>query len=191
MTGVMDDASDPRGFDPRRFVTRERGRKYEDFAVGQTFEHHWGRTLDRSDSTTFCAATCTWNPLYLNREFAVAHGHPDSPIHPALVVCVVVGLSVEDLSETAGPFLGMQDCVFERGVYPGDTVTASSVVVSRRESESRSDAGIVTWRTEGCNQRGETVVSLLRSNLVAMRAPWLFPAAAGGSQPGKVVGAGS
>ncbi|GAA1515832.1 hypothetical protein GCM10009788_20190 [Nocardioides humi] len=155
---------------PGAFPTIERGHKYEDFSVGQRFDHHWGRTLDRSDSTTFCAATCTWNPLYLNREYAVAHGHPDTPIHPALVLSVVVGLSVEDLSETAGPFLGMRDCVFHHGVYPGDTLSAHSVVLECRTSASRPGAGIITWHTEGHNQHGEKVVDLVRSNLVAMRA---------------------
>jgi len=157
-------------FDKADYVLHERGRKYEDFHVGQTFEHHWGRTLDRSDNSSFCVATCNWNPLYLNQEFAIGVGHPECPVNPALVICVVVGLTVEDLSETAGPFLGMSDCVFERSVYPGDTLTATSVVLSCRESSSRPGLGIVTWKTRGVNQRGETVVTFVRSNLVARRA---------------------
>src|SRR4051794_18933530 len=156
-------------FDKDSFLLRKRGRKYEDFHVGQTFEHHWGRTLHESDNTTFCATTCNWNPLYLNREFAMANGHPDCPVNPSLVLCVVVGLTVEDLSETAGPFLGMSDCIFERSVYPGDTLTADSIVLSCRESGSRAGVGVVMWRTTGRNQNGEVVVTFVRSNLVAMR----------------------
>jgi itaconyl-CoA hydratase len=163
-------ASDAYTFDERDFVLRDRGRKYEDFRVGQTFEHHWGRTIDQSDNSTFCAATCNWNPLYLNRVFAIANGHPDCPVSPALVICVVVGLTVEDLSETAGPFLGMSKCVFDRSVYPGDTLTAKSAVLSCRESTSRAGLGVVTWQTQGENQRGEAVVSFVRSNLVEMRS---------------------
>lgn len=160
----------PLEFDIKDFPLRERGRKYEDFHVGQMFDHHWGRTIDHGDNSAFCVATCNWNPLYLNREFAVAEGHPDCPISPALVICVVVGLSVEDLSETAGPFLGMNDCVFERSVYPGDTLTARSLVLACRESGSRPESGVVTWRTEGRNQRGEVVITYERSNLVAKRS---------------------
>jgi itaconyl-CoA hydratase len=165
----MDVVSDPQTFDKASFVLRERGRKYEDFHVGQTFQHHWGRTLRESDNTAFCAATCNWNPLYLNREYAIASGHPECPVNPSLVLCVVVGLTVEDLSETAGPFLGMSDCVFERSVYAGDSLTAESIVLSCRESGSRPGSGVVTWRTTGRNQSGDTVVTLVRSNLVAMR----------------------
>ena len=54
-------------------------------------------------------------------------------------------------------------------MYPGDTVTAESTVIDLRESESRPDSGIVSWRTVGTNQRGETVITYERTNLVAKR----------------------
>ena len=63
-----------------------------------------------------------------------------------LVLCTAVGLSVEDLSESGGPFLGIDDCVFLRPVYPGDTITAISRVVRMRTSASKPGVGIVTWR---------------------------------------------
>ena len=88
-------------------------------------------------------------------------------VDPLLVLCTIVGLSVEDLSEGGGPFLGVDELTFHRPAYPGDTLTASSTVVSARESESRRGFGIVTWQTEGRNQRGELVVDYRRSNLVA------------------------
>src|SRR5207244_2400924 len=64
---------------------------------------------------------------------------------------------------------GVEDVEFLRPVYPGDTVTARSVVVAKRESESRPAFGVVTWETEGRNQRGEVVISYRRTNLVAKR----------------------
>jgi acyl dehydratase len=84
-----------------------------------------------------------------------------------LVLCTVVGLSVEDLSEAGGPFLGVDEARFHRPVYPGDTLSASSEVVSARESDSRPGFGVITWHTEGRNQRGEVVVDYRRTNLVA------------------------
>ena len=151
------------------FPLRPRGRKYEDFADGQVFEHHWGRTLGEADNTTFASVALRFTPLYFNAEYARAHGHPGTVIDPLLVLCTVVGLSVEDLSEAGGPFLGVDEVVFHRPVYPGDTITARSTVVARRESEKRPQFGIVTWRSEGRNQKGELVVSYRRSNLVAKR----------------------
>lgn len=157
------------GFDPGAFPLMAKGRRYEDFTVGQRFVHHWGRTLTDGDNALFSTATCNWNPMHLNAEYARSHGHPDVVVNPMLVLCTVVGLSVEDLSEAGGPFLGLDDCRHHRPVHPGDTLVAESVVVDMRESASRPDAGIVTWRTEGRNQHGEVVVDFVRTNLVARR----------------------
>ena len=154
-------------FDPASFRTARKGHSYEDFSVGQVFEHHWGRTITAGDNAVFSTATCNWNPMHLNAEFAQAHGHPDVVVNPMLVLCIAVGLSVEDLSEAGGPFLGVNDCTFHRPVHPGDTITARSTVEAVRESESRPGTGIVTWHTEVHNQRGELVVDYHRTNLVA------------------------
>jgi itaconyl-CoA hydratase len=151
------------------FPLARKGRSFEDFEVDAVFEHHWGRTLTSADNVVFSTATCAWNAMYLNVEFARAHGHPDVVVNPMLVLCTVVGLSVEDLSETGGPFLGIENCTFHRPVHPGDTLTARSTVVAVRESSSRPDDGIVTWSTEAHNQDGELVVDYQRTNLVAKR----------------------
>ena len=146
-----------------------KGNQYQDFEPDQVFDHHWGRTFTKADATFFSSIALRFNPLYFNVEFARAHGHPDFVIDPLLVLCTTVGLSVEDLSEAGGPFLGVNDIEFHQPVYPGDTITAASRVVTKRESEKRPTAGIVTWRTEGRNQKGDLVLSYERTNLVAKR----------------------
>ncbi len=156
-------------FDPSTFPVWRRGNQYQDFSPGQRWQHHWGRTLTHGDNAVFTSATCNWNPMHTNVEYARAHGHPDVVVNPMLVLCTVLGLSVEDLSEAGGPFLGVNDCRFHLPVYPGDTITASSEVVETRESASRPRDGIVTWHTEARNQRGELVVEFRRTNLVARR----------------------
>ncbi len=157
----------PDDFDPASFTLLRKGHSFEEFHPGGRFEHHWGRTLTAGDNALFTTATLAYNPLYFNAEHARAEGHPDVVVNPMLVLCTVVGLSVEDLSEAGGPFLGVDELMFHAPVYPGDTVTSSSTVVSTRESESRPGFGVVTWHTEGRNQRGELVVDFKRSNLVA------------------------
>jgi acyl dehydratase len=151
------------------FPTIPKGNQFEDFQEGQVFEHHWGRTLTESDATLFSTLALRFTPIYFNREYARAHEHADLVIDPLLVLCTVVGLSVEDLSEAGGPFLGVNDVEFHRPVHPGDTLDARSTVVSARESGKRPQFGIVTWRTEGHNQHEELVVSYERTNLVARR----------------------
>jgi itaconyl-CoA hydratase len=151
------------------FPIRDRGVTLGDFTVGEHLEHHWGRTLTEADHVIFNSALCYWNPMGLNAEFARAHGHRDLVVNPALVLCTVIGLSVEDLSESGGPFLGIENCTFPTPVYPGDTITSSSETLEVRRSSSRPDAGIVTWKTTGVNQRGEVVCQYVRSNLIADR----------------------
>ena len=146
-----------------------KGHRFEDFEVGRVFEHHWGRTFNEGDNSLFSTVTMAFNPLYFNREYATAHGHPDIVINPMLLFSTVVGLSVEDLSEGGGPFLGVNELTFHRPVYPGDTVAARSTVTASRESGSRPQFGIVTWHTEAFNQRGERVIDYKRTNLVARR----------------------
>src|ERR1700722_1614355 len=166
--------------DPRSRATLwPKGRLYEDFHVGQTFEHHWGRTILESDAVLFTTLTLSFNPLYFNRAYAKAHGHPDVVINPQLVFNVVLGLSVEDCSEIGGPFLGVFELTYDRAVYPGSTITARSTTIETRLSEgnpknfseSNPENCIVTWRTEGFNEAGDRVVGFRRPNLVRMRSP--------------------
>lgn len=151
------------------FPAVRRGRQFQDFAVGQVLVHHWGRTITDADNAMFSTAMCNWNPMHLNAEFARAHGYEDVVVNPMLVLCTVVGLSVEDLSEGGGPFLGVDACSFHVPVYPGDTLTARSTVVDARASASRPGSGIVTWHTEAHNQHGTLVIDFRRTNLVAVR----------------------
>lgn len=146
---------------------RARGRMFDEFEVGQEIKHHWGRTITEADAIQFTHLTLSYNPLYFNREYAKAHGHPDLVVNPQLVFNTVLGLSVEDNSEgLAGPFLGVFALNYHEPVYPGDTLTAVSEVTDKRESESKpGKQGIVGWHTRGLNQHGRCVVEFKRSNL--------------------------
>ena len=156
-----------------------KGNLFEDFQVGQVFQHHWGRTLNQSDNTLFSTLTLSYNPLYFNAPYARAHGHPEPVVNPMLVFLTVFGLSVEDLSEAGGLFLGVDNLTFHRRVYPGATLIARSTVVDKRESASRPDSGIVTWHTEGflgdhlpaAADVSQRVVDFRRSNLIPKRGP--------------------
>lgn len=152
-----------------------KGNLYDDFELGQVFQHHWGRTLNESDNTLFSTLTMSFNPLYFNAPYARTHGHRQVVINPMLVFLTTFGLSVEDLSEAGGLFLGVDDLTFHRRVYPGQTLIARSTVVDKRESTSRPGSGIVTWHTEGFlygsgNADVEPlVVDFRRSNLIPKR----------------------
>lgn len=149
---------------------RKRGQGYHDFLVGEEIHHHWGRTITEADTVQFSHLTLSYNPLYFNREYARAHGHPDIVVNPQLVFNVILGLSVEVCSEgLGGPFLGVYDLKYLEPVYPGDTLTAVSKTEAKRESRSSEGRGIVTWFNEGFNQHGRKVIEFRRTNLAIWR----------------------
>jgi itaconyl-CoA hydratase len=143
-----------------------RGHVFDDFTVGRSFEHQQRKTVLESENALFTTLTLHYNPNYLDREQARANGHAHIVVNPLLVFNTVFGLSVEDLSEGGGPFLGIDALEYGATVYAGDTLRARSRVVSARLSSKHEHYGIVSWETEGLNQRGEKVIGFRRSNLV-------------------------
>jgi len=152
-------------------VLARKGNQFEDFAEGQQFHHHWGRTITDGDNTWFSTQTLSFVPLYFNEPYAQQQGHPHMVVNPLLVFNTAFGMSVEDLSEGGGLFLGVDDCEFLTNVHVGDTLTAVSTVMSKRISKSNRKAGIVTWLTEGYNQHGTKVIEFKRTNFVRFRNP--------------------
>lgn len=150
-----------------------KGRYYDDFETGQVFNHHWGRTLRAYDCTLFSSLTLNYTPIYHNSVWALSQQRPAELINPYFVFLLVLGMSVEDTSEgvdgAEGAFLGVKRVEFLSDVVDGDTITASTEVVSKRESASRPHGGIVTWRTKGINQRNEEVLRFERTNLTSKR----------------------
>jgi len=147
-----------------------RGLLYEDFAEGRQFSHHWGRTFNEHDAVWYSNMTMQYNPLYFVEPYARELGYDAIPIHPLLVFTTALGLSVEDLSEAGGPFLGVDDLDIREPVYAGDTIRARSVVVQRRATDSRPGWGVVEWQTTAVNQHGREVLSFRRRNLSRMRS---------------------
>lgn len=153
----------------RLFPVAGKGHYFEDFTPGRSFEHARGRTLLAADNQLYSALTVQMNPLYFDSLAARAAGHPEMPLQPYLVFATVFGLSVEDLSENGGAFLGVDGLRFDRVVYPGVTLRARSTVKDRRASAKNPGFGIVTWLTEGFEPDTGHVVSFTRTNMVRAR----------------------
>lgn len=150
---------------------RARGKVYDEFEIGETIYHHWGRTITEADAIQFSHLTLSYNPLYFNEQYAKAHGHPGLVVNPHLVFNTILGLSVEDCSEgIAGPFLGVFELTYHQPVYIGDTLTAQSVTTDKRITDGDPNKGVITWHTEGLNQNGERVIDFKRSNLSNFKA---------------------
>jgi len=149
----------------KKAVLWNKGRDAEKFTLGQTLSHHWGRTINASDNSLFTLLSQMYNPIYFNEPYAKKMKHPGIVVNPFLVFNIVLGLSVEDLSENRGLFLGIDDCKFLQPVYIGDTLHAESEVLAKRASNSDETKKIVTWKTKGYNQNDQQVIEYVRSNL--------------------------
>ena len=147
------------------------GKYFEELDVGMVFEHQPGRTVTETDNLLFTALTMNPQPLHLDAEFAKGTQHGRILVNSIFTLGLVVGLSVGEttLGTTIGN-LGFDETTFPNPVFVGDTITARSRVVDRRESKSRPDRGIVMFEHEGVNQRGEVVVRCRRGAMM-MRRP--------------------
>jgi acyl dehydratase len=158
------------------------GRYYEDFKVGDVYEHRPGRTITDADNVWFTLLTMNTHPLHFDTEYA-KHTEFGRPIVCSpLTVAMLVGMSVTDVSQKAIANLGWREIKMTHPLYPGDTLYGESEVTEKRESASRPGAGIVTVRTLGRNQTGVIVCTFDRTILVAKRghAPDEQPANVGG-----------
>ncbi|MBL4867960.1 MAG: MaoC family dehydratase N-terminal domain-containing protein [Pseudomonadales bacterium] len=142
------------------------GRYLEEYVPGQIFVHPRGFTFFRSQMEGFSRQFMQMNPLYLNADFARAHGFSDLPAAPQMVFNVILSLGVQYDSEKVIANLGYYDAQFLEPVYPGDTVEALTQVMDRKE-RGEGKPGIVTIRTLGVNQRGKVVLQYVRKLLVA------------------------
>lgn len=145
------------------------GRYYEDFAVGDVYEHRPGRTITQTDNVWFTLLTMNTHPLHFDEEYAKASEFGRCIVASPFTVALMVGMSVTDVSQKAIANLGWRDIRLTAPVYAGDTLYAESQVLEKRESASRPDAGIVTVRTTGRNQDGTVVCVFDRTILVARR----------------------
>jgi acyl dehydratase len=153
---------------PRRW--RETfGRHYEDFAIGDVYEHRPGRTITEADNTWFTLLTMNNHPLHFDVVYAAKSEFGRPLVNSCLTLSIVVGMSVSDVSYKAIGNLGWNDIKLPAPVHPGDTLYAESEVLSKRESQSRPTQGIVTVKTLGKNQNDEVVISYERTILVPKR----------------------
>jgi acyl dehydratase len=146
------------------------GLYYEEFKVGQVFEHALTRTVTEMDNIMFCALTHNPQPLHLDAEFSKNTEFGQRLVNSLFTLGLVIGVSVNDttLGTTIGN-LGMTDVVFPKPVFHGDTIRSVTTIVEKRESKSRPEVGIVTFEHTGINQRGEVVAKCKRQGMMRKR----------------------
>ena len=147
--------------------TRETFRRYyEDFHVGDIYEHRPGRTITETDNTWFTLLTMNTHPMHFDAEYAKHSEFGRCIICSPLTVALMVGMSVTDVSQKAIANMGWTDIRMTHPLFAGDTLIAESEVLGKRESKSRPNAGLVTVKTRGFNQDGKLVCDFERTILI-------------------------
>lgn len=143
------------------------GRYYEELTVGERIRHSLGRTITEMDNVLFCALTLNSQPLHINEDFAGKSQFGQRIVNGIFTLGLAVGISVPELTEgTIVANLSYEEVVHPRPLFHGDTLYVESEVLSKRESRSQPDRGIVQFRHVGRNQHGEEVIRFTRTALV-------------------------
>ena len=139
------------------------GLYFEEFAVGHVFEHAIGRTVTEMDNTLFSCLTLNPQPLHIDHQFAASTEWGKPLVNSLFTLGLMIGISVSDTTlGTTIANLGMSEVKFGKPVFHGDTIRVKTEVVSKRESKSRPDAGLVEFHHRAYNQHGDLVAECRR-----------------------------
>jgi acyl dehydratase len=144
-------------------------RFFEDFTVGDVYQHPLGRTVTTTDNAWFTLLTQNTNPLHFDHHYAAQTDFGKPLVDSTFTLALVTGQSVTDVSQNAMANLGWDEVRLPAPVFEGDTIYSQSEVLEARASRSRPNVGIVTVKTTGYNQRGETVITFKRTIMVYRR----------------------
>jgi itaconyl-CoA hydratase len=145
------------------------GRVFEDFHVGDIYEHPLGRTILAADNTWFTLLTMNTHPVHFDFAYAAQTEFGKPLVNSCLTLAIVTGQSVTDLSQNAVANLGWDEIRMPAPVFEGDTLYSKSEVLETRESKSRPNVGLVKVKTSGLNQNKTVVLEFTRTFMVYKR----------------------
>ena len=146
-----------------------RGRFFEDFQVGDVYEHPLGRTVTETDNVWLTLLTQNTAPIHFDAHYAAQTEFGRRLVDSTFTLALVTGQSVTDVSQNVMANLGWDEVRLPHPVFEGDTIYSQSEVLESRPSASRPNVGVVTVRTTGFNQNGDVVITFKRILLVYRR----------------------
>jgi acyl dehydratase len=148
-----------------------RGLYFEEFEPGRVYRHPFTRTVTEMDNILFTSLTMNMQPLHLDEEFAKQTIHGRRVVNSLFTVALIGAFQVPELTmgTTLGN-LGYEKINFPHPVFHGDTLRGETTILSKRESKSRTDSGIVWFEHRGYNQDDVLVMTCTRAGLM-LRKP--------------------
>ena len=142
------------------------GLYYEECEVGAEIKHNLSKTIFECDNNFFSLMTMNHHPVHTNKDYAGKNQHGKILVVGTLVFSLAVGITVPDISGKAIANLGYEDIKHLNPVFINDTIYVRTKVLSKRESKSKNDRGIVYVESIAYNQDGVDVLSFRRNVLV-------------------------
>ena len=142
------------------------GLYFEEFEVGAEIKHNLSKTIFECDNNFFSLMTMNHHPVHTNIDYAGKNQHGKILVVGTLVFSLAVGITVPDISGKAIANLGYEDIKHLNPVFINDTIYVRTKVLSKRESKSKNDRGIVYVESIAYNQEGVDVLSFRRNVLV-------------------------
>ena len=147
------------------------GLYFEEFTIGQTFDHPIHRTITEADNVWFSALTHNPAPLHLDAEYCKTTEFGKPLVNSCLTLGFMVGISVGDTTVgTTVANLGWDDVRFPKPLFHGDTIRVETEVLELKDSKSRPDNGIVVFEHRAFNQHEDLVGICKRTALMHRQA---------------------
>jgi acyl dehydratase len=143
------------------------GRYFDEWQVGDLIQHEITRTVTEMDNVLISALTHNPQPMHLDHEVAARSEFGKPLVNSIFTFGLMIGVSVGDTTlGTLVANLGYDQLRFPNPVFVGDTLRSESECIAVRESNSRPNAGIVSWAHRSYNQQGELVCECTRAALL-------------------------
>lgn len=142
---------------------------FEQFTVGQQFEHAIRRTVTETDNVLFSTMTHNPAPLHIDHEYMRTQSEFERPlVNSFFTLGLIVGISINDTTlGTTVANLGLEDVSFPKPLFVGDTVHVQTEVIATRRSRSRPGNGILTLEHRGFNQH-DVLIAVCRRNVLML-----------------------
>lgn len=143
---------------------------FENFKVGDVYRHARGKTITENEAVTIChlvmnSSAGHFNDHMVAQAYAAGKTHVgESLVFGGVTICITIGLAYQDTGEQVVREVSMDNIRLLGPVLHGDTIYAYSEVLSMEDSDD--DAGLVTFRHYGVNEKNTVVFQGDRTALI-------------------------
>jgi acyl dehydratase len=145
------------------------GNYFEDFVVGEVIKHCQSKTIFESDNNLFSLLTMNHHPVHTNINYCKDNQHGQVLVPGTLVFCLAVHLTIMDISGKAIANLAYENIDHLHPTFINDTIYSKTEILSKTESKSKNDRGVVYVETVGYNQNDVDVIRFRRKILIKKR----------------------